>query len=327
MNPFDLFGPDGGGDVLIVAVAAIAAFINVYFVYRVTLVRDPLAPRLKALEERRKALRAGVIGPKRRATRREKSMSFARQTVNHFNLLRTREAQRATIKLMKAGWRSRDALTIYLFLRLALPLVFGVVAMLFVYVFKMWDLTGMMKPGACILAVILGAYAPDIYIKNTTTKRQLKLQRGLPDALDLLVICAEAGQSLDAALNRVSRELVNNSPELAEELSLTAIELGLLPERRQALENLNKRTDLPSIRGVVNTLLQTERYGTPLSQSLRVLAAEFRHDRLMAAEAKAARLPATLTVPLIIFILPPLFVILIGPAIMRAVDTISHLGF
>lgn len=147
----------------------------------------------------------------------------------------------------------------------------------------------------------------------------------MPDGLDLLVICAEAGQSLDGALQRLARELGRSRPEFAEELALTAMELGLLPERRQALDNLATRTDIAPIRAVVNTLIQTERYGTPLAQSLRVLTAEFRQDRLMKAEEKAARLPAILTIPIIIFILPPLFIVLIGPAILRTVDLLSRL--
>ncbi|MEL6963722.1 MAG: type II secretion system F family protein, partial [Pseudomonadota bacterium] len=155
---------------------------------------------------------------------------------------------------------------------------------------------------------------------NNTTKRQQRLAKSLPDGLDLLVICAESGLSLDAGLERVSREISNASPELAEELQLTSVELGFLPERRQALLNLNRRTNLSAIRGVVNTLVQTEKYGTPLSQSLRVLANEFRDQRLLRAEEKAARLPATLTVPMIVFILPVLFIVLVGPAIISVMD-------
>jgi tight adherence protein C len=173
--------------------------------------------------------------------------------------------------------------------------------------------------------VVVGAYGPDVYVRNQIAKRKKSLQKGLPDTLDLLVICAEAGQTLDAALGRVSREMAAASPEIADELGLTALELGLLPERRQALDHLNSRTDMPSIRGVVNTLLQTERYGTPLAHSLRVLSAEFRHDRLMKAEEKAAKLPATLTVPMIVFIMPALFVVLIGPAIIRTIDLLGRL--
>jgi tight adherence protein C len=148
------------------------------------------------------------------------------------------------------------------------------------------------------------------------------LRKQLPDALDLLVICAEAGLSLDAALTRVARELGGSAPQLADEFGLTSVELGFLPNRRQALLNLAKRTDLASVRGVVNTLVQTERYGTPLAHALRVLAAEFRDERMLKAEEKAARLPATLTVPMILFILPTLFLVLIGPAIIRTLETL-----
>jgi tight adherence protein C len=147
--------------------------------------------------------------------------------------------------------------------------------------------------------------------------------RQLPDALDLFVICAESGLGLDAAFTRVARELGNSSHELADELGLTAIELGFLPNRRDALTNLAKRVDMPSMRSLVNTLAQTERYGTPLAQSLRALSADYRHERLMKAEQKAAKLPATLTVPMIIFILPPLFVVLIGPAIIQVIAVLK----
>src|SRR5690606_31613991 len=163
------------------------------------------------------------------------------------------------------------------------------------------------------------------YVKNATTKRQKALRKQLPDGLDLLVICAEAGLGLDAAFSRVSKEMVKSSPELADEVGLTSIELSFLPERRQALQNLSERTNMPEFRGVVNTLMQTEKYGTPLAQSLRVLSAEFRNERLLRAEEKAARLPAILTVPMIIFILPALFIVLIGPAILRAVDALSSI--
>jgi tight adherence protein C len=177
-----------------------------------------------------------------------------------------------------------------------------------------------------LLAVLggatLGFFLPELYVSNLTKKRQLGLSKSLPDGLDLLVICAESGLSLDASLDRVANEIGGASPALAEELSLTSIELGFLPERKQALTNLNRRTNLPSIRGVVNTLMQTEKYGTPLSQSLRVLANEFRDQRLLKAEEKAARLPATLTVPMIVFILPVLFIVLIGPAVIKVMDTL-----
>jgi tight adherence protein C len=176
---------------------------------------------------------------------------------------------------------------------------------------------------AVLGGAVLGFFVPELYVSNLVKKRQLALSKALPDGLDLLVICAESGLSLDAALDRVANELGGASPELAEELSLTSIELGFLPDRRQALLNLNRRTNLPSIRGVVNTLLQTEKYGTPLSQSLRVLANEFRDQRLLKAEEKAARLPATLTVPMIVFILPVLFIVLVGPAVIKVMDNLG----
>ena len=169
---------------------------------------------------------------------------------------------------------------------------------------------------------VFGFFGPELWVSNRTKKRQLALSKSLPDGLDLLVICAESGLSLDASLDRVANEIGGASPALAEELSLTSIELGFLPERRQALLNLNRRTNLPQVRGVVNTLMQTEKYGTPLSQSLRVLANEFRDQRLLKAEEKAARLPATLTVPMIVFILPVLFIVLIGPAVIKVMDNL-----
>jgi len=177
-----------------------------------------------------------------------------------------------------------------------------------------------MHPVFAIAMVFIGLKAPDIFIGNAKAKRTEAIRKGLPDALDLLVVCAEAGLTLDSALNRVAKELGRAYPELSDEFSLTAIELGFLPERRQALINLSDRVDLPALRGVVTTLVQSERYGTPLATSLRVLSAEFRNERLMKAEEKAARLPAILTVPLILFILPTLFVVLLGPAACQVVD-------
>lgn len=176
-----------------------------------------------------------------------------------------------------------------------------------------------------LAAVIAGAYAPDIFVNNAATKRKKELTKGLPDALDLMVICAKAGQSLDAALTRIAGEMNISCPEMADELRLTALELGLLPDRRQALINLDNRTNVPGIRGVVNTLNQTEKYGTPLAQSLRVLASEFRNDRMMKAETKAEKLPAIMTVPMIVFILPPLFIVLIGPAVISTIDMFSKM--
>jgi tight adherence protein C len=202
-------------------------------------------------------------------------------------------------------------------LRVGMPVVFAAVALVITVAHA--DMPLMMRLTAVVGAAVAGAYAPILALRRVIARRQHRIRRQLPDSLDLLVICAEAGLSLDAALTRVARDLGPAAPQLADELGLTAVELGFLPNRRQALQNLARRTDLPAIRGVVNTLVQTERYGTPLAQALRVLAAEFREERMLKAEEKAARLPAILTVPMIIFILPTLFVVLIGPAMVRVV--------
>ena len=207
---------------------------------------------------------------------------------------------------------------------MSLPFVFGGLAVLFIYVLPVFPLERRADWLISLGIVGLGGYGPNIYLKNSITKREKSLRKGLPDALDLLVICAEAGQSLDAALKRVSQELGIFCPEIADELSLTSIELGLMSDRRTAPDNLVQRANIKELRNVVNALTQTEKYGTPLAHTLRILSAEYRSDRMMRAEEKAARLPAVMTVPMIIFILPPLFVVLIGPAVLQVFDKIVN---
>jgi tight adherence protein C len=201
--------------------------------------------------------------------------------------------------------------------------LFGIVMLADTHVLRLMPLPPQLTFVPAMGAVLLGFYAPKIYLRNAAGKRAKQLQKALPDGLDLMVICAEAGLSLDATLARVSRELGNTWPELAEELGITAAELTFLPERRMAFENLTTRTDSDGVRGVVNTLQQTAKFGTPLAQSLRVLAAEMRQARMTRAEEKAARLPAMLTVPMIIFILPTLFIVLLGPAVINVMDTMT----
>lgn len=311
---------------LITAMAALAAGFAVYAVWTALLVRDPMSGRIKSVGLHRDELRQAMLAAQgNRARRRETTVDFMRRVALRLKLLKTQQADAITLRLAQAGFRSKDALVIYLFAKLALPFVLGAVAVVLVYVADLWAMSGMMKLFVAIAAVVAGAYAPEVFVANIRQKRQQVLQKGLPDALDLLVICTEAGLALDAALTRVARETGPACPELAEELSICAVELGFLPDRRQALDNLSTRTALASIRGVVNALQQTEKYGTPLSLSLRVLSTEFRNDRMMRAEEKAARLPATLTVPLILFILPALFVVLLGPAVISAIDGLGGL--
>jgi tight adherence protein C len=246
-----------------------------------------------------------------------------RQAVTRLDLLRSRHASEARGKLARAGFRSQDAMVAYLFAQVSLPFLFGIAALTNTHVLHLLPLPPAFGFAPAMAAVLFGFYAPKLYLRNAADKRAKQLQRALPDGLDLMVICAEAGLSLDATLGRVSRELGNTWPELAEELGITAAELTFLPERRTAFENLNTRTDSDGIRGVVNTLTQTAKFGTPLAQSLRVLAAEMRQARMTRAEEKAARLPAMLTVPMIIFILPTLFIVLLGPAAINIMDTMG----
>jgi tight adherence protein C len=306
---------------LIVFSAAIAAMISAFAVWQALLVRDDLTPRLKALAERRAALKANMLALTPRSRRRTRD-SVMHNIVSRLNLLRSREAEKARLALARAGIRNKDAVVTYLFFKTVMPLALGGAALISVDLLQIFYVPESYRLPVDLGVVLIGFLAPGIYVKNAADKRKKGMQKGLPDALDLLVICAEAGLSLDAALTRVAREIGPSAPELADEFGLASVELGFLPERRQALENLNQRTNMASIRGVVNTLLQTEKYGTPLAQSLRVLAAEFRTERLTRAEEKAARLPAILTVPMIIFILPPLFIVLIGPAILRTIDAL-----
>ena len=305
-------------DVLIImsALSAGSVAVSIWFTL---LYKEPGVRRAKLIAAQRTALRSAVVGPRRRQERLP-TIGLMRKVVDRLNLLKSGQSERISIKLMRAGWRSKDAIIGYLFAKLALPLSFGVLVVFFLYGLDLYDLQPTTKLGVALASVIFGAYLPDIVIKNKTQKRQHTIGKALPDALDLMVICAEAGLSLDATLNRVSQEMELACLELADELGLTGLELGFLPDRRKALQNLALRVDLPVVRGVVNTLIQAEKYGTPLAQSLRIMSAESRNERVMKAEEKAARLPALLTVPMIIFVLPPLFVVLLGRAILNIMD-------
>jgi len=307
--------------ILMMALSAGSVAITVWFTL---LQRDPALRRAKVIAAQRSVMRSELVGPRRRQQRLP-TLGMMRQVVDRLNLLKSGQAERISHKLMRAGWRSKDAIIRYLFMKLFLPLAFGVIVVLLLYGMNLYDLSPILKLGSALGAVILGAYLPDVVIKNMTQKRQDTIRKALPDALDLMVICAEAGLSLDATLGRVSQEMELACPELADELGLTGLELGFLPDRRKALQNLATRIDLPVVRGVVNTLIQAEKYGTPLAQSLRIMSGESRNERIMKAEEKAARLPALLTVPMIIFTLPPLFVVLIGRAILNTMDALSKL--
>lgn len=299
--------------------AAMASFAVLVAIYAASTVRDPMARRVKALNERREQLKAGitVATGKRRAkiVHQSETTDRIRSLLTTLRVLQDDQLKDAQKKLAQAGIRSKEWAVAIIFGRLVLPIVIGGGAALLIYGFDLWPHWGALKKfGVFAGALLLSYKAPDLYVSNKITKRAAEIRKGVPDALDLLVICAEAGLTVDAAFTRVARELGTAYPELGEEFQLTAIELSFLTDRRMAFENLAERVKLDALKGVVTTMIQTEKYGTPLASALRVLSAEFRHERMMRAEEKAARLPAIMTVPLILFILPTLFVVILGPA-------------
>ncbi|WP_314371942.1 type II secretion system F family protein [Sphingomonas paucimobilis] len=288
--------------------------------------RDPMKRRVQALNERREQLKAGIDpSPKRRAQFIERTdlLERMRRVLSALKMLQEDQVKAVQLKLLQAGIRSKEMAVAVIFGRLALPIVLGGGMALWVYGtedFAQWS--GFSRYMMVAGMLVLSYKAPDLALKNQIDKRTHAIRKGLPDALDLMVICAEAGLTVDAAFARVARELRRAYPELGDEFQLTSVELGFLTDRRQALENLSMRVNLDALRGVVTTMIQTEKYGTPLASSLRVLSAEFRNERMMRAEEKAARLPAIMTVPLILFILPTLFIVILGPAGCSINDTL-----
>lgn len=313
---------------VITLLAATSAFLVMMAVWSTGIIKDGMDGRIKNLQERRADLKRGYVAPiKRRHTvKAKKHVGLMHELVSAFNLLKNEQAEKFQLKLTRAGYRNKEALVIFLFFKLVLPVLIGIVALVVIYGFGMFELSSAQKILAVIGSALVASYSPEIFLSNKTKKRNLLMQNSLPDMLDLLVICAEAGLTLDAAMVRVVREMGQTSPDLCDEFNLTAIELGFLPERRIALQNLAHRISLPSIKAVTATLTQSEKYGTPLAQSLKVLSDEFRNERFMKAEEKAARLPAVMTVPLILFILPTLFVVLMGPATCQINDKFINGG-
>ncbi len=319
-----------GVDIIWVAtlLSGVATMAVILAIYAATTVKDPMARRVRALNERREQLKAGIVAStnkRKKLTNRNQAADRVRAILSKFKMLQDDQLQKTQQRLMQAGIRNKDLAFFIIFARFVLPVVLGIAAIVLIYFVNYWPEWGGVRRYATVAGILVGSYkAPDIWLKNKVTKRSHAIRKGLPDALDLLVICAEAGLTVDAAFGRVSLELCKAYPELGDECGLTAIELGFLNERRQAFENLAMRVDLDAVRGVVTTMIQTEKYGTPLASALRVLSAEFRHERMMRAEEKAARLPAIMTVPLILFILPTLFVVILGPAACSIQDNLLN---
>ncbi len=309
-----------GFDVIWVAtlLSGFASLAVMLAIYAATTVRDPMVRRIRTLNERREQLKAGIVASTNKRKKlgdRSQAADKVRSLLSQFKMLQDDQVKKTQVKLMQAGIRTKDLAFFIILARFVLPVVLGVSAALLIYGVDYFPAWGWFKRYAFVAVTLVGSYkAPDIWLKNRINKRSAAIRKGLPDALDLLVICAEAGLTVDAAFARVSKELGKAYPELGDEFGLTAIELGFLNERRNAFENFAERVNLEAVRGVVTTMIQTEKYGTPLASALRVLSAEFRHERMMRAEEKAARLPAIMTIPLIMFILPTLFVVILGPA-------------
>ena len=321
-----------GFDVIVVGtiLAGLAAFAVIMAIYAAVTIKDPMAKRVKALNERRDELKAGIVtgGTKKRASlvRKTDTTDKLKDSLGKMNVLQQSQLEVVQQKLAHAGYRNKELAVIVIGLRAVLPILFGIIGFVVFYwvdYFEFGD--GSLKKVFGLAAMVfLGYKGPELYLSNKSSKRTDEIRKGLPDALDLLVICAEAGLTVDAAFNRVAKELGRAYPELGDEFALTAIELSFLNERKQAFDNLAYRVDLEAVKGVVTTMVQTEKYGTPLASALRVLSAEFRNERMMRAEEKAARLPAIMTVPLILFILPVLFIVILGPAACSISDALIN---
>jgi tight adherence protein C len=313
----------------------LAAFVAfVVFATLVTLVlplvgQPSLEGRLKSVANRREELRRRSREAMNRdavSGLRHTDEGLYKKVVDRLQLSKLLEDPTVVEKLAQAGFRGPKPVTTFYFFRLVAPILLGIITALYIYFVNDFNLAAMPKVTVSMLGVVIGYYAPNIYISNVAAKRRESIVGAFPDALDLLLICVESGMSIEAAIMKVGQEIGGQSIELAEEMGLLTAELSYLPERRMAYEGLARRTNHPGIKSVVTAMIQAERYGTPLGTALRTMAKENRELRLAAAEKKAAALPAKLTVPMILFFLPVLFVVILGPAIIRVQDILGGRG-
>jgi tight adherence protein C len=309
-----------------IAAAAIFAFASIVTIGLPLLERDSLGQRLKAVAARREELRARHHAAlnKRGSIRGVEPVGFMKATLERFKLGNVLESEDTKEKLIRAGLRGQAPLIAFMFFRFVMPGVVFLVALFYLFVVTHFSWAPMVKVTASIAGALIGYYLPDLFVSNITTRRQTSIMRAFPDALDLMLICVESGMSIEGAFQRVASEIGQQSVEMAEELGLTTAELSYLADRRQAFENLAKRCGHSGVKAVATALNQAEKYGTPLGTALRVTAQENREMRMMEAEKKAASLPAKLTVPMIVFFLPCLFVVILGPAIMKIMHLTHH---
>lgn len=310
---------------VVMVLAAVAAFATVATMVLPLMTGDRLGARMKYVSTERERLRAERIAAladeQRQAKLRREPKSFMKRFVEQLNLRKALETEGTQDWLKMAGFRGQAPVVAFLFFRATLPIIGFVVMLLYLFLVNSFGLATILRIGMAIGAAYIGFYIPNIFIHNLIQRRQKSIARIFPDALDLLLICVQAGMSVEAAMNKVAGEIGARSIELAEEFSLTTAELSYLPERRQAYENLGKRTGLAVVRAVGASMIQAERYGTAVSQALRVLSEESRNMRMAEAEKKAASLPPKLTVPMIVFFLPVLFVVILGPAVIQFLVT------
>lgn len=307
---------------LISILAAVAIFATVVSLALPLLAKDELGTRMKSVAIERDKLRARERArlaeeQGRKNTLRQQDEGFVQKLVEKLNLKAALADENTFLNLVMAGYRKKSHINIFLFFKVVSPILLFIGALLYFFFIDQTERPNIMKILFSSMLGMAGFYLPSMLVKNAISKRQLSIRRAWPDALDLLLICVESGMSLEASMKKVAVEVGLQSPELAEELTLTTAELSYLQERRQAHENLAKRTGLDQVKAVTMALIQAERYGTPLSTALRALSQESRDMRMAEAEKKAAALPPKLTVPMIIFFLPVLFAVIIGPAAIR----------
>ena len=301
--------------------AAVAAAATVLTLTMPFVFVDPLDKRMRAVaierEKIRQRERERMAQESQKVKLRQSPKQYVQRIVDQFNLSKWVGQEEARLKLIQAGYRGQAPYVTYLFVRMMTPVLCFLFSLIYLFVVLKFDQPATIKLGICIAAAYVGMQLPLVLLKNKITRRQLSIKRAFPDTLDLLLICVESGMSIEAAFRKVSNEVGTQSVALAEELTLTTAELSYLPDRRQAYENLAKRTDLDGVKSVCMALQQSERYGTPLATMLRVMAQENRDMRMSEAEKKAAGLPPKLTVPMILFFLPVLFVVILGPAVIK----------
>jgi tight adherence protein C len=303
--------------------AAIAAVATVLTLAMPLVATDSLSKRMKAVAIEREKLRQRErerLARGEKISLRKSPKQYMRTIVEQFNLSKWVGQEQARALLVQAGYRGPAPYVTFLFFRLVMPTAMLIVSLFYVFVVLELDQPATVKIGLCLGATYLGMHLPGLFLKNKITRRQLSIKRAFPDALDLLLICVESGMSIEAGFRKVSAEIGTQSIPLAEELTLTTAELSYLQDRRQAYENLAKRTNLEGVKSVCLALQQAERYGTPMAQTLRVMAQENRDMRMSEAEKKAAGLPPKLTVPMILFFLPVLFIVILGPAAIQVMQ-------